>query len=140
LKGVTANLYDPAGRAFRLGVRFNDEAVSKAEHFRPRTQSPGAFLIRKGANSRREGTSAKKRSEIRERQQALTVICTVTYGDLTLANPQESSPDFYRMRAAHMLKQAETAESEALRKAYQAIAEDWASLAEQTEKAAKYPH
>jgi hypothetical protein len=57
-----------------------------------------------------------------------------------LANQQESSPEFYRMRASHMLKQAETAESEALRKAYQAIAEDWASLAEQTEKAAKNPH
>ena len=39
-----------------------------------------------------------------------------------------------------MFKQAETAESDALRKAYQAIAEDWARLAEQTEKAAKNPH
>ena len=97
-------------------------------------------MIRKGANSRQVGTSAKKRSGIRERQQALSVICTVTYGDLTLANQQESSPEFYRMRASHMFKQAETAESDALRKAYQAIAEDWASLAEQTEKAAKNPH
>jgi hypothetical protein len=88
LKGVTAKLYDLAGRAFRLGV----------------------------------------------------VICTVTYGDLILANQLESSPDFYRMRASHMFKQAETAESDALRKAYQAIAEDWARLAEQTEKAAKNPH
>jgi hypothetical protein len=62
------------------------------------------------------------------------------YGELTLASEQETSPDFYRLRAAHMLKQAQTAETEALRKAYQAIAEDWARLAEQAEQAAKNPH
>ena len=111
-------------------VRGNGQALSKA-------LVPPSDSGRSGSPA---GTSAKKRSGIRERPQALTVICTVTYGDLTLANQLESSPDFYRMRASHMRKQAETAESEALRKAYQAIAEDWASLAEQTEKAAKNPH
>lgn len=62
------------------------------------------------------------------------------YGDLTLTSEQETSPGFYRLRADHMLKQAQTAESEALRKAYQALADDWARLAEQAEQSAKNPH
>jgi signal-transduction protein with cAMP-binding, CBS, and nucleotidyltransferase domain len=57
-----------------------------------------------------------------------------------LASEQETSPGFYRLRAAHMFKQAQTAESEALRKAYQAIAEDWTRLAEQAEKSAETPY
>jgi hypothetical protein len=62
------------------------------------------------------------------------------YGEPTLTSEQETSPDFYRLRADHMLKQAQTAESEALRKAYQALADDWARLAELAEKSVQNPH
>ena len=45
------------------------------------------------------------------------------------------SPDYYRKRAAQMIRQAESAQTEALRRSYLAIAEKWQRLADLEDKA-----
>jgi hypothetical protein len=46
-----------------------------------------------------------------------------------------SKSEYYRQRAEQMLQQARSAETEALRRSYLAIAENWRRLAEQEAEA-----